>query len=93
MFTTTRRTTRPSRPRPTPTEEVKKISFEKIKLKKNQVKNSEVTARAPVTISVAETTARPEEETSSKKTTKIKWTYNGVRIFLPNKKSKNPSIF
>jgi len=65
VFTTTRRTTRPSRPRPTPTEEVK---------------NSEVTARAPVTISVAETTARPEEETSSKKTTKIKWTYNGKTI-------------
>ena len=50
------------------------------------MKNSEVTARAPVTISVAETTARPEE-TSSKKTTKIKWTYNGVRILFPNKKS------
>ena len=53
--------------------------------KKIQVKNSEVTARAPVTISVAETTARPEE-TSSKKTTKIKWTYNGVRIVFPKRK-------
>merc|ERR1712110_940898 len=64
VFTTTRRTTRPPRPRPTPTEEVK---------------NSEVTARAPVTISVAETTPRPEED-STKKTTKIKWTYNGKTI-------------
>ena len=45
------------------------------------MKNSEVTARAPVTIAVAETTPRPEES-STKKTTKIKWTYNGVRGFF-----------
>ena len=42
------------------------------------MKNSVVTARAPVTISVKTTTTARPAETTSKKSTKIKWTYNGV---------------
>lgn len=68
-------TTRPSRSKPTPTEEVK---------------NSVVTARAPVTISEKTTTTARPAETTSKKSTKIKWTYNGKTIGTSTITSKPP---
>merc|ERR1711963_1313911 len=64
-FNQTHTTSRTSRSKPTPTEEVK---------------NSVVTARAPVTISEKTTTTARPAETTTKKSTKIKWTFNGKTI-------------